>query len=192
MDNGGARIRRLVWALGAGAAIVCLGLGILIKNRTGTRRPPTAEAPTAATESKKEDKHEALMLAEVLKKKPDHTPVLMRLAQLAEGSGDRAEASKLLRTVVQNEPDNSEARLELGRVCFESGDVEGAIEHTRKILERRPRHADALYNLGAIYANIGNAKLAREYWNRAILADPNSESSGKARTMLTKLNSESL
>lgn len=192
MDVRGARLRKLLSALAAGALIVGLGLGILIKNRNGSGIARDEAARRSAAASAKPDKHEAIMLAEVLKRKPDHTPVLMRLAQLAEGSGDRAEAARLLRKVVENEPDNAEARLELGRLCFEAGDVQGAIEHTGKILERQPRHGDALYNLGAIYANIGNAKLARHYWNRAIQAGPGSESSAKARTMLARLNSDSL
>ena len=131
--------------------------------------------------------HEAMYLAEALKKKPDHTPVLLRMAQLSEESGKPTEAADHLREIIRNEPDNTDARLELGRVLFQTGDVAGAIGETEAILKHHPDHADALYNLGAIYGNVGNAQRAREYWGRLIAAKPESESARRAQGMLAQL-----
>jgi tetratricopeptide (TPR) repeat protein len=153
----------------------------------------TAERSQASSiKSEQNEKHEAVILAEALKKKPDHTPVLFRLAQISQESGNYPEAARHLKEILRHEPDNTDALLELGKVLFELGDVPGAIEQTQKILERRPSHADALYNLGAIYANLGNSKSARDYWGRLIASSPQSESAGRARTMLGKLPPKSL
>jgi tetratricopeptide (TPR) repeat protein len=122
-----------------------------------------------------------------LKKRPYHTPVLLRLAQLAEQAGNHQEAARHLQELLRHEPNNADARLELGRALFQTGDVQGAIEQTQRILDRQPNHADALYNLGAIYANLGNAKLARQYWDRLLAENPQSESARRAKALMVQL-----
>jgi tetratricopeptide (TPR) repeat protein len=170
------------------ALIAAPGLFYLGKNivsvRTAARRA-TVVAPSQPAPDN--TRHEAIFLAEALKKKPDHTPVLLRMAQLSEESGKHTEAARNLREVLKREPANAEARLELGRTLFEAGDIQGAIEETKAILDRQPDHADALYNLGAIYGNLGNADLARQYWNRLIAEDPQTESAKRAKGMLGQL-----
>ena len=170
------------------ALIAAPGLFYLGKNiasvRTTARRATVAQPTQAAPDNKQ---HEAIFLAEALKKKPDHTPVLMRLAQLSAESGKNTEAARSLREVLQREPANMDARLELGKALFESGDVQGAIEQTKAILDRQPDHADALYNLGAIYGNVGNAELARDYWSRLIAAKPQTDSAQRAKRMMAQL-----
>ena len=169
------------------ALIAAPGLFYLGKNiasvRTTARRVTVAQPTQAAPDNKQ---HEAIFLAAALKK-PDHTPVLMRMAQLSAESGKNTEAARNLREVVQREPANIDARLELGKALFETGDVQGAIEQTKAILERQPDHADALYNLGAIYGNVGNAELARDYWSRLIAAKPQTDSAQRAKRMMAQL-----
>jgi tetratricopeptide (TPR) repeat protein len=170
------------------ALIAAPGLFYLGKNiasvRTTAGRTTVAQPTQAAPDDKQ---HEAIFLAEALKKKPDHTPVLMRMAQLSAESGKNTEAARNLREVVQREPANMDARLELGKALFETGDVQGALEQTKAILDRQPDHADALYNLGAIYGNVGNAELARDYWSRLIAAKPQTDSAQRAKRMVAQL-----
>ncbi len=131
--------------------------------------------------------HELKELAVQLKKKPGHTPVLMRMAQIEREGGKVDQAIAHLREVTQNEPANAEAHLELGRVLYEKGDVTGGIQETETVLKINPKQVDALYNLGAIYANLGNVERARSYWGKAVAADPNADSSRKARDGLAKI-----
>jgi tetratricopeptide (TPR) repeat protein len=170
--------------------VIAAGLLVYhLGSRLGSDRPTEVQRKTASpTRAAKEDsRHEALILGEALKKKPYHTPVLLRMAQLAEESGKHQEAARHLQEILRHEPDNTDARLELGRALFQSGDVQEAIAQTRRILDRQPNHADALYNLGAIYANLGNATLARSYWNRLLTASPQSESARRAQTSIVQL-----
>jgi tetratricopeptide (TPR) repeat protein len=127
------------------------------------------------------------MLGVELEKKPDHTPVLFRLAQLERESGQLDNAITHLRRAVQQEPANIDARLELGRALYEKGDVAAAISETQRILEANPKHVDALYNMGAIYANLGDATKARSYWTAAVATAPNTDSGSKARDALRQL-----
>ncbi len=159
----------------------------------GYRLLSPAPSPNSATSARKNDtpaldaRHETLMLSEALKKKPQHAPVLFRMAQLSEQAGKYAEAAGQLREVLQSEPENMDAMLELGRALFYLGDVQGALDQTNSILKRQPDHADALFNLGAIYANLGNFDLARSNWNKLLTTSPHAEIAQQARTMLSKL-----
>ena len=137
---------------------------------------------------KSEQAHELKTLEAQLQQKPDHTPILLRQAQIYREMGKPTESAKLLKQIVSNEPNNSQAQLELGRVLYDSGDIQGAIAATNTVLKNDPKNTDALYNLGAIYGNLNNEKLAQEYWNRTITADPYSASSDLARQALTRIS----
>ncbi len=181
------RVAGLVIGLSSGLLIVYFASA----PGRGTASRQTATSTVAAVQPRAPDQHEGLILTEALKKKPNHTPVLLRLAQIAEQSGKHAEAAARLREILAYEPANTDAHLELGRVLFQMGEVDGAIEQTKWILGRHPDHADALYNLGAIYANLGNQEFARQYWERLLNTNPQSESAQRARTMLTQLSAMS-
>jgi tetratricopeptide (TPR) repeat protein len=171
-----------------GALLAAPGLFYLGKNIVSNgkaARRVTVAAPSQAAPPNKE--HEAIFLAEALKKKPNHTPVLLRMAQLSAESGKPTEATRNLREVLQREPANDDARLELGKTLFEAGDIQGAIEQTKAILDHKPDHADALYNMGAIYGNLGKSDLARQYWNRLIAKAPQTESAQRAKRMIGQL-----
>jgi protein O-GlcNAc transferase len=141
---------------------------------------PTAPAP-------QDPIHEKAALEEELKQKPDHPPILMRLAELARDGGQPKQAAELLKRAVAADSKNVDARLELSRTLYEIDDVDGAFTETKRILTDNPNQVDALYNIGAIYANLGKADLARQYWTQAVATDPNSDSGRKSADALTKI-----
>ena len=172
-------------ALLAGCAILYLGLRAVAPAgpHESNNAPPAPASPTAV----EKDTHEARILEDALKKKPQHAPVLFRMAQLAETSGDNAKAAEHLREILRQEPGNQDALLELGKVLYQLGDVSGALEQTNALLKLKPDHPDALYNLGAIYGNLGDVAMARGQWTRLVAVNPQSESAKRARSMLEQL-----
>ena len=185
------RVQRLLVAAVAAVAVF-LGLTwfLLVKNAPpkGTGKASSAETGRPPVADKAADnRHEAMALQAELQKKPNHVPILFRLAQLARENGKPAEAIPLLRKILQVEPANAEARLELGRNLYDTGDVAGALEQTNRILTTDPKNVDALYNVGAIYANSSKIDAAREYWQRTVASDPNSESGKRAAEGLLRL-----
>ncbi len=172
------------------SSVLLLGIGLVY---TGNRvlsprpKPREAEPEQAAGPAETNGQHEALLLNEALKKKPGHAPVLLRLAQMAEASGNHSQAIHYLQDILRTEPHNLDAQLELGRILFQTGDVQGSIAQTKRILVGRPDQADALYNLGAIYANLNDRTLALQYWNRLIATSPGSDSAEKARRLMPQL-----
>jgi len=148
-------------------------------------KPVTASQGSAAAPQNPE--HEKASLKELLQPNPGHTPILMRLAELEREAGRPAGAVPHLRMILEKEPANEEARLELGRALYESGDVEGATSETRRLVTDHPGNVDGLYNLGAIYANENHLDLAKQYWAKAVVASPASDSGRRAQDALLKL-----
>lgn len=148
---------------------------------------PGAVSAHGTSGTRSSDKHEEQMLIQALSKKPDHVPVLLRMAGIAAAERRFAKAIEHLNQALAYEPDSIEARLELGRVLFESGKVSEAISQTQTILKDHPDNAEALYNLGAIYGNVGNRKMAEKFWGRLIASKPESESGRRAKTLLVEL-----
>jgi tetratricopeptide (TPR) repeat protein len=184
LSSRGSRI-----AVAAAAAIVIfVALTLLMRTKDSSARATgQAETQPVAADAGAEKRHEAKSLEAELQKKPNHVPILFRLAQLARDNGQHAEAAAHLRKIVELEPKNTEARLELGRNLYDAGDITGALEQTNRILTDDPKNVDALYNIGAIYANSDKADVAREYWTRAVASAPDSESGKRASEGLKRL-----
>jgi len=168
-----------------GLLLALTGAGALFLLRVTSQAD--APAPVRQTAVQDNPDHELKELAVQLQRKPGHTPVLMRMAQIEHDLGKLAEAAGHLREVIRNQPANADAHLELGRILYEKGEWSEAIAETEKALAANPKHVDALYNLGAIYANAGNTERARSYWKTAVDADPQSDSGKKARQSLARL-----
>jgi cytochrome c-type biogenesis protein CcmH/NrfG len=180
---------RKKWVLLAVFAVLTGAFSLFLlsaTSRTDSREAARAPVPRGQTVLESPD-HELKALAMQLRKKPGHTPVLMRMAQLERESGKLNDAAGHLREAVKSEPSNLDARVELGRVLYEGGDVDGAIAETEKVLASNPGQVDALYNLGAIHANLGDSRQARAYWAKAVEADSAADSGRKAREALAKL-----
>jgi tetratricopeptide (TPR) repeat protein len=178
-------LRRKRVLLGLFLVLIGAGAVFLWQVASGTRERAVPRQAVV----KDNPEHELKELGVQLQKKPGHTPILMRIAQIEHDQGKLEDASGHLREVVKNEPNNADAHLELGRVLYEKGDREAGIAETEKALSINPKHVDALYNLGAIYANAGDTARARSYWRNAIEADPRSDSGQQARQSLAKLAS---
>lgn len=177
-------------AVVAVAGAIAVPLILLEKHRQAGSPPSSTSQPAGPVSSGNptaDRVHELKALEEEIRKKPEHPPILFRMAQLASELGKDADAIGYLRRLLNAEPGNNEARLELGRLLYASNDLEGAIAETKKILESDPKQVDALYNLGAIYANLNNVEAARSYWNRAVASNPSSDSGKRAEQSLPKL-----
>lgn len=177
-------IRAAAATLVAAAIYVPVSRYVLSKNGTAPSGPSVSASPQDVAKTKE---HEAKVLQAQLEKKPGHTPVLLRMAELARESGKNKEAVKHLREAVRSEPGNTEARLELGRALFDLGDAQAAIQETSAILKTNPKDTDALYNIGAIYANTGDFANAVKFWQDAIQAGAATESGKRAKESLAQI-----
>lgn len=179
--------------LAAVALAGAVAVPLLLLQRTKEHRPAAVAngqpsgAPASTGNPNADRIHELKALEDELGKKPEHPPILFRMAQLSSELGKTADAISYLQRLVKADPTNNEGRLELGRLLYSNNDLQGAIEQTKKILDSDPKQVDALYNLGAIYANLNNPDAARGYWNRAVSSSPDSDSGKRAKDGLEKL-----
>jgi Flp pilus assembly protein TadD len=167
-------------ALGAGLLFSAGGWLVLHKKASGgTARPPGAPAwnPT----------HEKAFLTEQLGRDSNHTPIVLRQAQIERAQGDLAGARRHLEEAVAADGAQVDLRLELGLVCSEMGDVAAAEEQNREVLHLKPGQPDALYNLGAIAANRGETLEARQYWMSAAASGRTSDAAVKALEGIQRL-----
>ena len=185
------------WKIWTAAIPLAVGLGVFLMlgglnsfHSKPSPAPATASAPAlgANATAPQDPTHEKAALEEELKRKPDHPPILLRLAELARDANQPKVAAEYLKKAVAADPKNLDARLELSRTLYELNDVDGALAESTRLLADHPNQIDALYNLGAIYANLGKTDLARQYWTRAVSTDPASESGRKAADALTKIH----
>ncbi len=176
-------------AVVAVAGAIAVPLILLEKHRqaVSTQSSTRPSAPVSSGNPTADRVHELKALEQELQKKPEHPPILFRMAQLSSELGKNTDAVSYLRRLLKVESGNNEARLELGRLLYETNDLQGSIAETAKILESDPKQVDALYNLGAIYANLDKLDTAREYWMRAVASDPASDSGKRAKESLSKL-----
>jgi cytochrome c-type biogenesis protein CcmH/NrfG len=166
-----------------------IGGGLLFSLRT-LMAPKSSDSPAPAASTATAPPnvaHEKASLEEELRKNPGHPPILLRLAELASSQGKAQDAIGYLKQAVAADPKNADARLELGRALHDTGDIEGAIRETTQLVKDHPDNVDGLYNLGAIYANQGKNDLARQYWDKAVAVDANSDSGRKAKDGLVQL-----
>lgn len=153
-----------------------------------TRSPSSGTKSSSPVPAMQDKVHERKALEAELKKKPDHVPILFRLAELAREESKPAEAVPFLREILKAEPKNIEALLELGRALYESGDTDGALVETKRLVKLEPKNTDALYNLGAIYGNLNQPELARQYLTQAAKIAPESNGGKLARDALARLS----
>ena len=181
------------WKLWAAAIPLAVGVGVffllggLDSVHTKTSPAPSVKAIDTNAPPPQDPTHEKAALEEELKKKPEHPPILLRLAELAHDVGQPKQAAEYLKRAVAADPRSLDARLELSRTLYEINDVDGALTETKRLLIDHPNQIDALYNIGAIYANLGKTDLARQYWTQAVATDPGSDSGRKSADGLTKI-----
>lgn len=171
------------------AAAIAVPLYFLVE-RGNSPSPPgasTSSPPASSSNPNADRAHEFKALEQELAKKPEHPPILLRMAQISSELGKPADAIAYLQRLVKADPGNVDGSLELARLLYESHDVQGALSQTKKILEANPKQVDALYNAGAIYANLNDFAQARIYWNSAVASDGASDSGKRARESLGKI-----
>ncbi|MBI4463694.1 MAG: hypothetical protein HY647_03220, partial [Acidobacteria bacterium] len=81
----------------------------------GSSKGTSQDGTTMAADTASQDARasELEMLRTHLRTKPDHTPILFRMAQISREMGKLSDAETHLREILRLEPDNHDARLEL-------------------------------------------------------------------------------
>jgi tetratricopeptide (TPR) repeat protein len=129
----------------------------------------------AATAKEKE-----AMQRELVRRFPDETRHVLKLAAILVGDGRQEEARKVLEPLTQKGPPSVRARahFQLARSSYRRDELQPALEHWEKaaVLDEDAVHSVRAYHLkGRIYQEMGRFKDAEEAYETALTVDRESE-----------------
>lgn len=103
---------------------------------------------------------------------PYDSSVQLRLAKVAESSGDHETALTALRKAAALNPDKISTQEVYARGLITAGRDGEAYDFYRQLLNRSPQNVDALVNYGLLAQRLGHAEEAVDSWQRAVELDP--------------------
>jgi len=135
----------------------------------------------------KEYKQKLATLKEAVDKNPADTLAMREYADFLSASHKMNEAITYYEKILNINPKRADVRFALAVIYFNMQDYQKCEDENDKILTFDPKNQMALYNLGAIAATRGNKEKAKEYWNKVISINAQSETGQLAKESLTKL-----
>ena len=87
--------------------------------------------------------------------------------------GKLRRAEHVLRQMLAEDADCVAAHFHLARVYRKTEEYDRALYHARRTLRLNPKEPNACLNLGLIFELMGRDKLAKAYYKRELLRDPN-------------------
>ena len=103
-----------------------------------------------------------------LKKYPDRLDLRARIADLALGANDAAEAVLQTEQIAEKRPQDANAWAAMGRARCHAGELEQAEKDLRKALSLEPENLVANTYLGSLLAELGRHKEAIPYLEKAL------------------------
>ncbi len=126
-------------------------------------------------------------LEQAIKNNPNDTIALKNYADYLSASHKMNEAISHYEKILEINPKRSDVYFALALIYYNKQDFVKCEEVNKKVLSFDPLNQMALYNIGAIAATQGNKEKAKEFWNKVVSIDENSETAKLAKESLGKL-----
>ena len=126
-------------------------------------------------------------LEQTVNENPNDTIALRNYADYLAASHKMNEAVPYYQKILQINTERSDIRFSLAIIYFNRQDFDKCREENEKVLSYDSKNQMALYNLGAIAATQGFKDKAREYWNKVIMINPETETGKLSKQSLEKL-----
>jgi tetratricopeptide (TPR) repeat protein len=150
-----------------------------IKNQGST--PPGKENVS------EEYKKKLAELEQAVNENPKDTIALRYYADYLAASHKMNEAIPYYQKILDINPKRADIRFSLAVIYFSKQDFEKCQEENEKVLSFDSQNQMAYYNLGAVAATQGRKDKAKEYWNKVISINANTETGQLAKESLSKL-----
>ncbi len=121
---------------------------------------------------------------------PKDVGALAHLGALFDMAGKFEQAAGYYRDLLAVEPENVEARMNYAGALFNNKQRDKALEELHTVLKHRPNYDYAMYNLGVIYAAQHEHDKAKEWWDKVIALNANSDLAARARQSLDAMAKE--
>jgi len=134
-----------------------------------------------------EYKRKMAELENAVNENPSDTIALRQYADYLTASHKMNEAIPYYNKIIEINPRRADIRFSLAIIYFNKQDFAKCKEENEMVLSFDPQNQMALYNLGAIAATQGKIADAKEYWNKVVSIDSESETASLAKESLSKL-----
>ena len=126
-------------------------------------------------------------LKDAVDKNPADTLAMRNYADFLSASHKMNEAISYYEKILEINPKRSDIYFSLALIYYNKQDFGKCEEVNNKVLLFEPKNQMALYNLGAIAATQGKKDKAKEFWNKVISINSESETGKLAQESLGKL-----
>lgn len=99
------------------------------------------------------------------------------LADKAFSKGKYKQAGVHYQRMLREDPGNEDYRIQLAESYAHSGRLELAEKHAKEVLDHNTKNVEAMQLLGRLSARRGDWGLSKDYFEKAIKADPSNPSS---------------
>ena len=126
-------------------------------------------------------------LEQAVKNNPSDISALKNYADYLSASHKMNEAISYYEKILEIDPKRSDVYFALALIYYNKQDFVKCEEVNLKVLSFDPNNQMALYNVGAVAATQGNKEKAKEFWNKVVSINSNSETGKLAKESLSKL-----
>ncbi len=121
---------------------------------------------------------------------PKDVNALAHLGALFDMAGKFEQAAEYYKSILAVEPKNVEARMNYAGALFNNNQRDQALTELHEVLQHRPDYDFAMYNLGVIYAAKHEHDKAKEWWDKVIARNANSDLAQRAKQSLEAMANE--
>jgi tetratricopeptide (TPR) repeat protein len=126
-------------------------------------------------------------LKDAVDENPSDTLVMRNYADFLSASHKMNEAIPYYEKILKMNPKRADIYFSLALIYYNKQDFAKCEEVNNKVLSFEPKNQMALYNLGAIAATQGKKDKAKEFWNKVVSINSDSETGKLAQESLGKL-----
>jgi tetratricopeptide (TPR) repeat protein len=123
-------------------------------------------------------------LRDQLKANPNDSRIQLELANLQFDSGMFEEAIPNYKNYLKSDPENADVIVDLGVCYYNLKNYPTAISEMKTALKYNPKHQTAMMNLGIVNLAAGNMDKAKDWFQKAMNIDPNTEIGKRAKELL--------
>ena len=126
-------------------------------------------------------------LKEAVDSNPSDTLAMRNYADFLSASHKMDDAILYYNKILEINPKRSDIYFSLALIYYNKQDFAKCENENNKVLSYDPKNQMALYNLGAIAATQGKKDKAKEFWNKVVSINADSETGKLAKESLGKL-----
>jgi len=115
---------------------------------------------------------------------PDDLESTLHLAHMQQDSGLSEKAIVNYKKYLAKFPEDADARVDMGICYYNLNDYNSAITEMEKAIKYQPKHQIAFLNLGIVNLTAKNLAASKEWFQKTVELDPNSEAGKRAQELL--------